>query len=469
MGFQMLFGAFLMLIFKELHCFECHGNPDAYIDRGDRYCQKVYNCQPGHEIIDCSVNCESDRCSKCPHGQVQPFLIQSTTPEVDRKCFPHKGDCDQDSVPVRNGSSVPGCSKSKTCQCNLYDCYGGNTCTCKRFRGGCPVNEYFVYEGGKGGCKKCPPGTKKEIVGCGPCKTIPVTPDTNISTTTATTEKLTTAATEKSSTTSGLFINHNYLAISARKAESIGFSTLTSEMTTLSITTTSTEEKENNFWLIIIGSVSGFLILVLVGVIVVCLRRSRSHGGILNEAEKREENADGAENEIETVSRPLIVPEVSLLSEACSTPRSPVVSETGQPGVYHPTDPRALWYIRALQGRSLEDESHTDSSMNTSVEDRERLNSSCIETPAVDSKGNSEGVNYIINKLNNEDTQPKQPVQCEEDTLGSHTVQKYLYSDVTHQKEVLCEQGFHSLTNEKSLCPVRCVSDKTDPKYCTNS
>lgn len=65
-------------------------------------------------------------------------------------------------------------------------------------------------------------------------------------------------------------------------------------------------------------------------------------------------------------SRPLIVPEVSLLSEACSTPRSPVVSETGQPGVYHPTDPRALWHIRALQGRSLEDESHTDSSMNTS-------------------------------------------------------------------------------------------------------
>lgn len=72
------------------------------------------------------------------------------------------------------------------------------------------------------GCKKCPPGTKKDIVGCGPCKTIPVTPNTNISTTTATTEKSTTAATEKSSTTSGLFINHNYLAISARKAESIG-------------------------------------------------------------------------------------------------------------------------------------------------------------------------------------------------------------------------------------------------------
>uniref|UniRef100_K1R7Z4 Uncharacterized protein n=1 Tax=Magallana gigas TaxID=29159 RepID=K1R7Z4_MAGGI len=386
--------------FQELHCFECRGNPDAYIDRGDRYCQKVYNCKTGHEIIDCSVNCKSDRCRACPHGQVQPFLIQSTTPEVDRKCFTPKGVCDQDSVPVRNGSSVPGCRKT-TCQCYLYDCwYGENPCICNKYHRKCPVNEYFVYEGGRP-----------------------------------------------------------------------GFSTLTSEITTLSITTPSTEEKENNFWLIIIGSAgSGFIVIVLIIGIFVCVRRSRSNGGILNEAEKREENADEAENEIETVSRPLIVPEVSLLSEACSTPRSPVVSETGQPGVYHPTDPRALWHIRALQGRSLEDESHTDSSMNTSeVEDRERLNSSCIETPAVDSNGNSEGVNYIINKLNNEDTQPKQPVQCEEDTLGSHTVQKYLYSDVTHQKEVLCEQGFHSLTNEKSLCPVRCVSDKTDPKYCTDS
>lgn len=452
MGFEMLFGAFLMLIFKELHCFECRGNPDAYIDRGDRYCQKVYNCKTDHEIIDCSVNCESDRCRECPPGQVQPFLIQSTTPEVDRKCFTPKGVCAQDSVPVRNGSSVPGCRKT-TCQCYLYDCwYGENPCICNKYHRKCPVNEYFVYEGGRPGCKKCPPGTNKEIVGCGPCRTIPVTPDTNISTTTATTEKSTTAATERSSTTSG-------------------FSTLTSEMTTLSITTPSTEEKENNFWLIIIGSAgSGFIVIVLLIGIFVCVRRSRSNGGILNEAEKREENADEAENEIGTVSRPLIVPEVSLLSEACSTPRSPVVSETGQPGVYHPNDPQALWHIRALQGRSLEDESHTDSSMNTSeVEDREPLNSSCIETPAVDSKGNSEGVNYIINKLNNEDTQPKQPVQCEEDTLGSHTVQKYLYSDVTHQKEVLCEQGFHSLTNEKSLCPLRCVSDKTDPKYCTDS
>lgn len=56
----------------------------------------------GHEIIDCSVNCKSDRCRACPHGQVQPFLIQSTTPEVDRKCFTPKGVCDQDCKYTQN-------------------------------------------------------------------------------------------------------------------------------------------------------------------------------------------------------------------------------------------------------------------------------------------------------------------------------------------------------------------------------
>lgn len=450
MGFKILSGAFLILVlkFQELHCFECPGNPDAYIDRGDRFCQKVYNCPPGSEIINCSVNCESDTCTTCQNGKVQPFLIQSTTPEEDRKCFDPKGNCnDEGTVPVRNGSSVPGCRKSEFCQCYLYDCLYGNPCICQsqKFRGECPVNEYFVYEGNKPYCKQCPPGTKKEKVGCGPCQTIPVTPDTHISTTTEATKKPTTAS---------------------------GFSTLTSERTTLPTITPSIEEEENYILIILIGSGSGILVLVIVLVIliIVCVRRSRSNEGILNEAEKRVENADGAENEIETVSRPLIVPDVSLLSEACSTPRSPVVSETEQPGVFHPTDPRALRHIRDLQGGSLEGESHTDSSMNTSeVEDREPLNSSCTETTAVNSNGNSEGVNYILNKLNNEDTQPKQPVQCEEDTLRSHTFQKYLYSDVTHQKEVLCEQGFHSLTNEKLLCPVRCVSDKTDPKYCMDS
>lgn len=55
-----------------------------------------------HEIIDCSVNCESDRCRECPPGQVQPFLIQSTTPEVDRKCFAPKGVCDQDCKYTQN-------------------------------------------------------------------------------------------------------------------------------------------------------------------------------------------------------------------------------------------------------------------------------------------------------------------------------------------------------------------------------
>lgn len=75
------------------------------------------------------------------------------------------------------------------------------------------------------------------------------------------------------------------------------------------------------------------------------------------------------------------------------------------------------------------------------------------------------GVNYILNKLNHENTKPKQLVHCEEDSLRSQTLQKYLHGDVTHQNEVLYERGFQSLSNEKLLCPVRYMSDKTDSKY----
>lgn len=57
------------------------------------------------------------------------------------------------AVPVRNGSSVPGCRKT-TCQCYLYDCwYGENPCICNKYHRKCPVNEYFVYEGGRPGKK----------------------------------------------------------------------------------------------------------------------------------------------------------------------------------------------------------------------------------------------------------------------------------------------------------------------------
>lgn len=429
----------LICKFQECCCFECRGNPDAYIKRGDRFCQKDYNCPKNHEIIDCTVNCEKDTCKVCPRGQVQPFLIQSTTP--DRKCFTPQGDCDDESLDyVRKGTSVPGCAKSETCQCSLSNCWYGNPCTCNRFRNGCPENEYLEFNGVNPYCKKCSSGTKKEGKGCGPCWAIPVTPDTNTSTTTAATVKSTTAS---------------------------GYSTLTSQTTIVPIATTTTI-KEDDSLLIIVGPVSGTVfIIITVVLLIVCLRRCRRNGGTLNKAETRDNNADDAENQIETVSSPLIVPHASLLSEACSTPRSLVVSETGQPGMFHPTDPRALRHTGGLQGRSLGDESYTDSSMTTS--ERENLNSSCTETPAVDSMGNSEGLNYILDKLNDDDTQIKQPVQCEEDTLRSHTFQKYFYSDVTHQKEILCEGGFHSLTDEKLLRPARYMSDRTDPKYCTDS
>lgn len=61
----------------------------------------------GSEIINCSVNCGSDTCKKCSNRQVQPFQIQSTTPEEDRKCFDPKGNCnDEGSMYTQNSLNI---------------------------------------------------------------------------------------------------------------------------------------------------------------------------------------------------------------------------------------------------------------------------------------------------------------------------------------------------------------------------
>lgn len=74
---------------------------------------------------------------------------------------------------------------------------------------------------------------------------------------------------------------------------------------------------------------------------------------------------------------------------------------------------------------------------------------------------------YLINKLDDENCELKQPIQCEEDSLRSETFQKYTHSDITQQKE-LFEGVFQSLTDEKVLC-VSQVSDTTDPKHYVDS
>lgn len=75
------------------------------------------------------------------------------------------------------------------------------------------------------------------------------------------------------------------------------------------------------------------------------------------------------------------------------------------------------------------------------------------------------GISYIICKLTDADSEVKQPVQCEEDTLTSQTNQKLPHSDVTHRKEVA---DVYSLTDEKVLCAGEIMMESTSPKYYVN-
>lgn len=75
------------------------------------------------------------------------------------------------------------------------------------------------------------------------------------------------------------------------------------------------------------------------------------------------------------------------------------------------------------------------------------------------------GISYIICKLTDADSEVKQPVQCEEDTLTSQTNQKLPHSDVTHRKEVA---DVYSLTDEKVLCAGNIMMESTSPKYYVN-
>lgn len=123
-------------------------------------------------------------------------------------------------------------------------------------------------------------------------------------------------------------------------------------------------------------------------------------------------------------------------------------------------------------------------------------NSSCLDPPKVDTMEKSEGrsdesviipvqnlaiiylcqltvtfsinwtgISYIICKLTDADSEVKQPVQCEEDTLTSQTNQKLPHSDVTHRKEVA---DVYSLTDEKVLCAGNIMMESTSPKYYVN-
>ncbi|XP_056006285.1 uncharacterized protein LOC125652595 isoform X3 [Ostrea edulis] len=429
--------------------YECPGNPNKYIKRGNKYCQKIYNCPRGHQIITCVENCTKELCQSCPDGYVQPFQIQSvTTPSIDRKCFKPKGDCQEGQIPVRNGNATIGCPKAAICQCDPYKCwYGSNPCICNRFDDKCPKDEYLFLDGSSPSCKKCPEGSRKNNTGCGPCEIIyPYAPPNP-----SPVEPITT----------------------------FDISTGISEISTFKTTTPAGPVMEANVLILSISSagVLVFIIIIIV-VMVICKKyiskqRTDRHIRRANSDEEQAGEFSGevvAENRT-PLARPLIMPESTEDVLSRQTPKSPVVSETEQPGIFHPNDPKALRQGNfSGPGLSLDDDSYMSTYNDSSETATNILDQPCnTEAPFLDTMRKTEGIHtdYLINKLDDENCELKQPIQCEEDSLRSETFQKYTHSDITQQKE-LFEGVFQSLTDEKVLC-VSQVSDTTDPKHYVDS
>nr|XP_022335645.1 uncharacterized protein LOC111132174 [Crassostrea virginica] len=435
----------VLFIIEGASCGLCPGDPENYVTRGDRTCRKIYNCTAGHEIVTCSQNCRSEFCQPCRPSWVQPFLIHSTTAEHERSCFEPKGDCNnKDLIPVRNGSSSVGCRKAGYCQCNVYQCwFGHNPCNCERHFDGCSKNEYLEWNGNTARCVKCPQGFSTPTAGCGPCYKLPSID----------------AASEQ--TTASIFSGIHKTTTSVKTASSTyqGASSF--------------QGADLIYPLVGVGIGIGFGIIVACIVCVICRRRGRcSNRGILRK--RNEDDVESTEDHplpvdvknTDESSRSLLTQEQLSENATYEILSSVVASETEQPGTFHPNDPRILGPRYRPEGVSLEeDESPRELSSTVNEETSLLNNSSCLDPSKVDTMEKSEGISYIICKLTDADSEVKQPVQCEEDTLTSQTNQKLPHSDVTHRKEVA---DVYSLTDEKVLCAGNIMMESTSPKYYVN-
>lgn len=136
---------------------------DKYVQRGTLCCKPVFNCYPGYEVQPCSKMYESEKCTKCPRGQVQPEYIDSYSEKRD--CFRPKESCTaQDIIPSRGREYC----YPQYCKCDTANCFVDDHCVCVKYPG-CPINKTLhpVLKT----CVDCPPYTFKDHFGCGPCIT----------------------------------------------------------------------------------------------------------------------------------------------------------------------------------------------------------------------------------------------------------------------------------------------------------
>lgn len=132
-----------------------------------RHCIPIHDCSPGFEILPCTEPYTKDRCDRCATGFVQPEYISSSNDANLTKCFKPLGQCSAHDVIDSRTSNTNSCLFNKYCQCKTTACYYGDPCRCdmKRCKAGTTLNKL-------GECVECPPGTKKDEDGCGPCKSI---------------------------------------------------------------------------------------------------------------------------------------------------------------------------------------------------------------------------------------------------------------------------------------------------------
>ncbi|VDI73734.1 Hypothetical predicted protein [Mytilus galloprovincialis] len=150
-------------------------------------CIPVYNCPPGNEILPCIEEFTKEQCQPCYNGSesrfVQPDYISSVDGTIDQlKCFKplrqnngRPASCTgHDQVYSKTLNTSVACINGQGCRCNLTACSYGDPCLCDDFSykhpEKCPVN-FHLDNSGK--CVPCPPGYKKDTIGCGPCLRVP--------------------------------------------------------------------------------------------------------------------------------------------------------------------------------------------------------------------------------------------------------------------------------------------------------
>ncbi|XP_052081564.1 uncharacterized protein LOC127719466 isoform X1 [Mytilus californianus] len=164
---------------------------ERIIDGQLKRCIPFYNCPPGNEILPCIEEFTKEQCQPCysngsesPESKfVQPNYISSVDGTIDQlKCFKPLQQTNlrfarctgHDQVYSKTLNKGAACISGQGCKCKLDACFYGDPCLCDNFSHKKSEKcrpDFHLDNSGK--CVPCPPGYKKEAIGCGPCLRVP--------------------------------------------------------------------------------------------------------------------------------------------------------------------------------------------------------------------------------------------------------------------------------------------------------